>query len=217
MQLGLRVMPVTIAALVMVLGLRIGDLWQGAAQAQQQPWPPQRGTTPSNQAPLPGTAAANPPAPQAQPAVPPRILDDAGGFSAAELDVLQSLMARREALEQRSGELDRREAVLRAAEGRIEAKIQELKQLQATLDATMRKYDEMENARQKSLVKMFETMKPKDAARIFEQMEVAVLVTLVENMREAKAAPILAELNPVRAKQITAELAKRRPPVAPGG
>jgi flagellar motility protein MotE (MotC chaperone) len=206
--MSLRVIPVTITALVLVLGLRLGDLWQhGGAQAQQPAPPPARTAAPPQPAP-----AAAPPTP---PAAAPRVVDQ-GDFSAAELDVLQGLLARRETLDQRAAELDRRETLLAAAEGRINTKVQELKQLQATLESTMRKYDEQEDARQKSLIKMFETMKPKDAARIFEQMDVPTLVQLIERMREAKAAPILAELTPVRAKQITTELAKRRPPVTGG-
>src|SRR5262245_44173618 len=146
MQPGLRVIPVTIAAAVLVLGLHLGDLWQGGAHAQQ-PAPAARPAAPA-------PARANPePAPAPTPASPApatqRIIDDQAGFSTAELDVLQGLATRREALDQRAAELDRREAVLRAAEGRIESKVQELKQLQSTLETAMRKYDEQEDSRQK--------------------------------------------------------------------
>lgn len=209
MQLTMRIIPATIVAAMLTLGIRLGDMWQqsGTAQAQQ---PPAAAAKPPAGA--PGPAEAPPAAPQKAVAQ----FEDQGGFSPSELEVLQSLMTRREALDERAAELDRREALLKAAEGRIDTKVQELKQLQATLETAMRKYDDEEDGRKKSLVKMFETMKPKDAARIFEQMELAVLVDLVERMREAKAAPVLAEMTPTRAKQVAGEIAKRRQPLAGG-
>ena len=211
MQLGIRLIPVTISAAVLMLGLRLGDLWQhGAAQAQQ-PAAQSHAANPSPGAPA-APAESSPAAPVSPPPPAPRASDDQAGFSAAELEVLQGLAARRAALDERSGELDRRETLLRAAEGRIEAKVLELKQLQASVESALRRYDEQEDARRKSLVKIFESMKPKEAARIFEQMELPILVELMERMREARAAPILAEMNPARAKQVMAELAKRRQP-----
>jgi len=61
----------------------------------------------------------------------------------------------------------------------------------------------------KSLVKIYENMKPKDAAPIFEQLDMDVLLDIVDRMKEAKVAPILAQMNPAKAKEVTDELAKR--------
>ncbi len=91
-------------------------------------------------------------------------------------------------------------------------KLKELKDLQTKVESVVRRYDDEEDARKKSMVKIFETMKPKDAARIFEQMDLPVLIPLMERMKESKAAPVLAEMHPARAKQVTAELVKRRQP-----
>jgi flagellar motility protein MotE (MotC chaperone) len=130
--------------------------------------------------------------------------------------VLQGLSGRRAELDRRGTELDQREALLKAAEQRIEAKVQELKQLQGTMEALIRRYDEDEEARKKSLVKIFETMKPAEAARIFEQMDMPVLLDIFERMKERNAAPVLAQMHPARAKQVTAELARRRQPASAG-
>ena len=128
--------------------------------------------------------------------------------------MLQGLSSRREQIERRGTELEQREALLKAAEQRIEAKVQELKQLQSKMETLIRRYDDEEEARKKSLVKIFETMKPVEAARIFEQMDMPVLLDLIERMKERNAAPVLAQMHPARAKQVTGELAKRRQPAA---
>ena len=81
------------------------------------------------------------------------------------------------------------------------------------MEALIRRYDDEEEARKKSLVKIFETMKPVEAARIFEQMDMPVLLGILERMSR-NAAPVLAQMHPARAKQVTGELAKRRQPAS---
>ncbi len=82
------------------------------------------------------------------------------------------------------------------------------------MEALIRRYDGEEDARKKSLVKIFETMNPVEAARIFEQMDLPVLLHIIERMKERIAAPVLANMHPARAKQVTAELARRRQPAS---
>ena len=82
------------------------------------------------------------------------------------------------------------------------------------METLIRRYDDEEEARKKSLVKIFETMKPVEAARIFEQMDMPVLLGILERMKERNAAPVLAQMHPARAKQVTGELAKRRQPAS---
>ncbi|MFM7347679.1 MAG: MotE family protein [Tagaea sp.] len=125
---------------------------------------------------------------------------------------MQDLVRRRQELERRQTEIEQREAILAAAERRIQQQVEELKGLQAQLDTAIKRYDEAEQSRRMSLVRMFQNMKPTEAARIFEQMELPVLLEIVEAMNERRAAPILAQMNPVRAQQVTAELARRRQP-----
>jgi flagellar motility protein MotE (MotC chaperone) len=203
----LRIRPLTVGIVIaiMVLGLRVGDLWRsvGTAQAQQPP-------APAAQAPAPVAPAAPVPAAQAS-----KTTDDVTSLTGAEIEVLQQLAARRSDIEKRASELDRREAVLKGAEERIDAKIREIKKLQATVEQAISRYDEQEAKRLESLVKIYETMKPNEAAKIFEQMDLPTLVSLVERMSTRKVAPVLAQMNAVRAKQVTTELSKRRQPGAP--
>jgi len=127
-----------------------------------------------------------------------------------EIELLQSLAKRREELEQRARDIDEREVLLKAAEQRIDQKITELEQLQATIEDLLVQHDEQDEAQMQSLVKIYESMKPKDAARIFEELDMEVLLEVVERMKERKTAPILAQMNPERAKEVTLELAQRR-------
>lgn len=219
MPAKLRLLPLAITVAILALGLKVGDVWRqsGTAHAQQPPAsqaPAQ--TAPAQPAQAPGQPAAPAPSTQAPAAPAPagsaRALDDITNLTASEIEVLQQLVARRAEIERRAGEITRREAVLKAAEERIEAKVQELKKLQTGVEQAIRRYDEQEEQRRKSLVKIYETMKPQEAAKIFEQMDLTTLVEMVERMSERKVAPVLAAMNPVRAKQVTTELSKRRKP-----
>lgn len=225
-----RFLPVAIAVAVAVLGVRLGMLYVGGGSAQAQQAPNQPAATPAaapaTPAPAaPATPAASPAAPAgaaapaaaagAKPAAPGAAAggdQDVTNLSGSEIEVLQQLAARRASIEQRSSELDRREAVLKAAEERIDAKIQELKKLQGSIQQAIGQYDDQETKRIENLVKVYETMKPQEAARIFEQLDMATLIGLVERMSTRKLAPVLAQMNPVRAKMVTDELAKRRKP-----
>jgi len=208
-----RILPVAIGLAVLVLGLKVGDVWRHSGSAHAQQPPAQAPAAPAAPAPAASAPATPAEAPVgATPAAPTRSLDDITNLTANEIEVLQQLVARRAEIERRGAELSRREALLKAAEERIQAKIEEMKKLQAGVEQAIRRYDEQEEQRRKSLVKIYETMKPQEAAKIFEQMDLTTLVEMVERMSERKVAPVLAAMNPVRAKQVTTELSKRRKP-----
>lgn len=212
--IDLRILPVAIAAAAIGLLLRVAGMTdqRGAPARAQAPV-----ATPVQLAQVAPAAAPQRPAPTAAAptpaaAAPAAPAIDPDQLSAAELEILQDLAARRAALERQAQEVLQREALLQAAERRIDVKLEELRQLQSSVESALRRSGEEETQRLRSLVRMFEAMRPAEAARIFEQMELAVLLEIVERMREAKAAPIVAQMNPVRARQLTAELARRRPP-----
>lgn len=133
---------------------------------------------------------------------------EAPSFSTAEVEVLQQLGKRREALEARSIDIDRRETMLKAAETRIDEKAKELEALRGQLEGLIKGYDEQHESKIRSLVKIYENMKPVDAAQIFEELEMDTLLLVAERMKERKLAPVMAEINPTKAKEITEQLAK---------
>lgn len=231
----IRFLPVTIFAATLMLTVRVGDIWEGIdtlldgtinvseARAQTDPNQP------------PADAAANPEA-AAVPAVEPvpgepadgaltvrqdpskLITDDPTLLTPAEIEILMRLAERRDELAAKARELDAREGLLRAAEIRIERRVAELEDLRGVIEARIKVFDEQQEKKLGSLVKIYENMKPKDAARIFEELEMATLLEVAERMKERKLAPVMAQMNPDRAREVTVELrALRELPKNVGG
>jgi flagellar motility protein MotE (MotC chaperone) len=236
----IRLLPVLIFVGVLLLTVKVGGLIEGFSkgnvevslaakgEAQQtnpvQPKPIMLAQAPPT-APTPVPAAEpSPPAAQAPILAPPpsQALStpvpsgEPGAYTAAELEVLQKLSKRRDELEARAKEMQMREDLAKAAEARLAKKLEEMKQVQSTIEGLLRKYDDQEDVKMKSLVKIYESMKPKDAAKIFEQLDMPILLDVIERMKEQKAAAVLADMSPQKAKEVTAEIADRRKLPRPG-
>jgi flagellar motility protein MotE (MotC chaperone) len=138
-------------------------------------------------------------------------------MSPSEVELLQQLSDRRAALDKRAAELSQREVLLQAAEKRVDEKIAKLEALKQQIGGIEDKQNQEDEARLKSLVKIYETMKPDDAARIFSQLDMPVLLGVLEHMKERNAAPILAAMDPAKAKAVTLALAERRNQTAQAG
>ena len=128
-----------------------------------------------------------------------------GGLSPAERALLERLQERRQELDARNRDLELRENLIKDAEKRLENRIDELKDVENRLNG---KGGE-QAAKLKSLVLMYEGMKPKDAARIFDRLDPAVLGDVASAMSPKKLADILALMNAETAQQLTVELARR--------
>ncbi|HZQ14613.1 MAG TPA: flagellar protein FlbB [Pseudolabrys sp.] len=129
--------------------------------------------------------------------------------SSGERAILESLQGRREELEARNRELDMRENLLKAAEKRVEAKVAELKDVEARVKTEMGSRDEAEQKRFKTIVAMYENMKPKEAARIFDRLDLKILVQVATHMNPRTMSEILANMSPEAAEKLTVELANR--------
>lgn len=186
----------------------VPDDLTGSFESKAQPAPEEK--SPSEDA----NAASAPEgeAPQAEPSKPVETsppLIPLGGSSPSERALLERLQQRREQLDQQSRELDMRENLLKAAEKRIEERIKELKQLETNFGTAQRRQDEEEQGRMKSLVIMYEAMKPKDAARIFDRLDLAILVDVVNAMKPSKVADVMAAMDSDVAQRLTVALANR--------
>jgi len=243
---NLRLLPVTIFVAVLMLSVRINDVWKGfsslgsatievnQSDAQQPPPPggrkqgsrtpatpdtatPANGTGPTN---LASAGSANPSAGSAAPAPPPEEAGAGDGepptFTQNEIDVLQKLSVRREALDARQKDLDLRENLVKAAEARIDKKIAEMKELQSSIEGMLKQVDRQDEEKLKSLVKIYENMKPKDAANILSTLELPVQLGVLGHMKEAKVAPILSSMDLQQAKLVTDAMAARRTTKAEG-
>jgi len=180
---------------------------QTAAQPAAPEAPAAEAQQPAAQEPAPGEAApaeGAAPAPEAEAAIDPFAYTD------EEVDVLQQLSKRRIELDAKARQLDEREALVAAAEQRMEQKMAELRAMQSTLQDLLKQRSEAEETQLQSLVKIYENMKPKAAAGVFEELDMEILLEVVARMKERKVAPILAMMTPTKAKELTFELAQRQ-------
>ena len=231
-----RLLPVVIFVSVLMLTVRVSDIWVGvdvllngelsvaSAQAQQQT--PPADAPPTAEMPAPTDAAAPDPLMATEPldvpsedraAIAARMLsDDPTLLTQTEIDLLQKLAERREELNARARELETRQAMLQAAEARIDSKINDFQTLKTTLDGLIKSYDTQQGSKLESLVKIYENMKPKDAARIFEELDMPTLLMVAERMKERSLAPVMAKMNPIKAREMTVELSRLRELPRPG-
>jgi flagellar motility protein MotE (MotC chaperone) len=126
-----------------------------------------------------------------------------------ERAILERLSDRRKQLDDRNRELEMRENLLKAAEKRVEARVTELKELEAKVKGALEQRDQDELKRFKGVVTMYENMKPKDAARIFDRLDLKILVDVSTQMKPATMSAILAQMSPETAERLTVELANR--------
>ena len=131
-------------------------------------------------------------------------------MSAGERAVLESLQQRRQELETRAREIEVRDSLLKAAEKRIEQRLQELKEHGGAHHRRDRRRRTRPRPRKfKSLVTMYENMKAKDAAKIFDRLDLRILVEVVNAMNPRRMSDILGLMTPEAAERLTVELANR--------
>jgi flagellar motility protein MotE (MotC chaperone) len=127
--------------------------------------------------------------------------------SPSERALLERLGERRGELQQRNRDLELRERLLENAEKKLEARINELKGLEAKAEEAAKSGSPEAGLR--NLVTMYEAMKPKDAARVFDRLSHDVLVPVVLQMNPRKMAEVLAVMAPEAAEKLTVALAAR--------
>ncbi|MDP1585608.1 MAG: flagellar protein FlbB [Bradyrhizobium sp.] len=126
-----------------------------------------------------------------------------------ERAVLERLQERRIELDTRNRDIDMRESLLKAAEQRVEAKVAELKAVEARVNAAMGARETQDLQRFKSIVSMYENMKAKEAARIFDRLDMTILVDVATAMNTRRMSEILAQMTPESAEKLTVALANR--------
>ena len=153
-----------------------------------------------------------PAAPATEPAKPDGVVvfpDQTPRMSESERAILERLQSRRQELEQRAREIDIRESLLKAAEKRIESKVEELKAVEGRIGTAAGQRNEQEAARFKGIITMYEGMKPKDAAKVFDRLEMSVLLEIASQIAPRKMSDIMGLMQPEAAERLTVELARR--------
>ena len=150
-------------------------------------------------------------APRAAPICAPTAAELAkeAGLSPAELQVLQSLGARRGQLDQRETDLNTQLALMAAAEAKLDAKVKSMNALKADIQGLMGQADAKQQAEVDRMVKVFEAMKPKDSAQRLVVLDDGVRLPIAAKMKERSLSAILAQMPPMEAKKLTEALSKR--------
>ena len=218
----IRFLPITIFFAAMMLSIKVSNIWDGIeelrtpifevagaiaqtdAGAQEDPRPDEKPEADVQDA-QQNASDLDSDIEQSR-----LITNDPTLLTTAEIELLQHLSIRREEIDKREKELDIRNGLMQAAESRIDKKVAELQNLQATIDSLIQKFDKQQDAKLLSLVKIYENMKPKDAANIFEDLEMQTLLEVAERMKERKLAPVMAKMNPAKAREMTVELRQLR-------
>jgi len=218
----IRIIPLTIFAAVLMLSFKVGDIINGIdltldtiSLSKVHAQAPAPVTDPAAEKVL-GVKQKKTGKKTDKKAVAKDPRDDPTLFSQSEISLLQQLAERRKVIEAREEELTLREGLLGAAEKKIDKKIKEMKKLELAIQKLIKTHDRQEDLKIKSLVKIYENMKPKDAARIFGELDINTLLLVAERMKERKLAPIMAKMNPERAKQMTVALTRIRNLPDPG-
>lgn len=139
--------------------------------------------------------------------------EDLSDFQAetTERVLLTRLADRRSALNQRESELEMRQDLIEAAEKRVEERFAMLQTLEDKIGVSLKLKEEEESAQFKSLVSMYELMKPAEAAVIFNRLNMDILVRVVRGMKARKMAGVLAKMTTDRAEELTIKLANYNP------
>ncbi len=231
----MRLIPVVLVVAVLMLSLRVGDIWltltgdeaarvgapAGEAVAQDTgDTPPAlegegNGGSEGEAMPAPDSGAGQ--ASDVPAGMEPIEMTDEAGpdFQAegdlqpGELRLMHDLAKRRERLERRERALDEREALLSAAEQRLVTKQQQLEELRQRIEDLVARFDEGQEEETSVLRQTYQNMKPKAAASIFNDLDMTTLLDVVRGMPARRLAPILAAMNPEKARMVTQELALR--------
>ena len=131
------------------------------------------------------------------------------GLSPAELQVLQSLGARRGQLDARESGFSTQLALMAAAEAKVDAKIRALNGLKGEVQNLLVQTNSKEAAEVDRLVKVFEGMKAKDAAPRMVLLDDSVRIPIAAKMKERALSAIIAQMPATEAKRLTESLARR--------
>lgn len=209
---SVRLMPAAMVTVAVVLGLKAVAMAESVAETAGAATEHLETAT-ATTAPPGGAAATMTPANQCAPPT----LAEMAGLSAAEVQVLQALGERRQALDARGEEIETQDVLTLAAEQRLNERVAELRQLETTVNDLLGQLDEAQETRLAALVDVYQRMRAKDAAAVFDGLDDGVLVQVASRMRQANLAEVMGRMEPVRARQLTEMLADRARPPTGGG
>jgi len=131
------------------------------------------------------------------------------GLSPQEQDVLRTLARRRSLLDDRSAELETREAMALAMEQRLDERIEALRELEVQINSLVGELTEREAEDLGVIVAWYASMEPGDAAERMESLTPDYQIQIASRMSQRSFAPILAEMGVPAAAALTEMMANR--------
>lgn len=128
-----------------------------------------------------------------------------------ERQILLSLRARKQQLDERDTMLNQREEQLRALRDNIQQQVAQLKKLQSKIEASMEAKKAQDAKNLQKIVNLYNGMDPVKAATQLATLEPKVAVEILMGMNQRKAAQVLEALPPDKAKQITETIVAKQP------
>jgi flagellar motility protein MotE (MotC chaperone) len=121
-----------------------------------------------------------------------------------------------DALQQREIEIRKKEEQLKEKEERlgklekeVEQKVKDLLALQKEVQSVRTEKLETQNAKVRSLAKIYGTMKPKEAAKLMENLDDKLVMSIISTMTPDEAAAILSLMEVKKAAKISEALSGR--------
>ncbi len=106
-------------------------------------------------------------------------------------------------LKRKEKEIQQRQEYLQQMERDIEKKLQELTAIQKEIQNFRSEKEANQNAKIRSLAKIYETMKTKEAAKLLENLDEQLVVNVISVMNTDAAANILANMDTKKAAKIS--------------
>ncbi|MAL09250.1 MAG: hypothetical protein CMF74_06265 [Maricaulis sp.] len=158
---------------------------------------------------LPNLAEGEHGAGEACPVIPADGFATRVGASPSELEVLRALSERRRLQNARAEELDTREALLEAAEQRVDSRITELRTLRDEIESLIGSLSEAEEAEMERIVAIYRGMDPGDAAERLAALDARTQVQIAARMPARNFSAILGEMPVPQAASLTMLIAAR--------
>lgn len=124
----------------------------------------------------------------------------------AEKGMLAVLSRKEKELREREEELTRNEERLNIVKADIEARLSELKAEHEKIAALVKKIDEINDQRNKKIVKIYESMSAEEAASRLEKLDEEMAVMILALMSERKAAKVLSFVDASRSAKLSQSL-----------
>ncbi|GAB6037615.1 hypothetical protein JCM15519_21740 [Fundidesulfovibrio butyratiphilus] len=108
----------------------------------------------------------------------------------------------------RCADLDRREQALKSLEDQMNARMAQLKQLEATLTSMLNEAKSIKDARLAHLIDVYSNMKPRQAGAALEALDVPTAVKILAGMKGRQAGDILSTVSSKKAASLSNALTR---------